>query len=280
MEHTILVTTDCSVNSKAGIRFAIQLASEHAFSLIFLQIIELLIPTRWNDVKAKVHADEVIMHEQDKLEKFVKETFRESNAKVSRFECVVRYGAPVSSAIINYAAERKVDFICLATRGAGRVRRIIGTHTSAVIKHSLTPVFVVPRNYRRTRVTHILYASDFADLRNELTRVKRFAGQVKSKISVLHYDYFLQVKEAKADFEKDSKANESSGVKFYLQKFDWEESLAAHLTSAIRKFKPSVVALFTKQDRNWYQRVFLSSRSADVSYDTKKPLLVFPKGKD
>jgi len=277
MIHKILVTTDYSVNSKAGIRFAIQLASEHSFSLIFLHVIELLIPTKWNDVKARVRSDEVIRHEQGKLERFVRNTYKESNAKAGRFECVVRYGAPVSTAIIDYALERKANFICMGTRGAGRIRRIIGTHTSAVIKHSSSPVFAVPRNYKRTPVTHILYASDFADIRNELKQVKLFAMQVRSRISVLHYDYFLQIKEAKAEFEKYSLANETSNVKFYLQKFDWEESLAAHLRSAIRKFKPSVVALFTKHDRNWYQRVFLSSKSADVSYDTKKPILVFPK---
>ena len=145
MNDKILVTTDYSVNSNAGIRFAIQLASEHRFSLVFLHVIELLIATRWNDVKAKIHADPVIRYEQEKLEKFVKDTIRRSKGKISRFECSVRYGAPVSRAIIDFAVERKVNFICMATRGAGRVRRIIGTHTSAVIDRSLLPVFAARR---------------------------------------------------------------------------------------------------------------------------------------
>ncbi len=277
MNHKILVTTDYSVNSKAGIRFAVQLASEKAFSLIFLHVIELLIPTKWNDVKAKIRSDEVIRHEQDKLRQFVKDTYQELNVKAGRFECVVRYGAPVSRAIIDYALEGKAGFICMATRGAGRLRRIIGTHTSAVIKRAPLPIFAVPRNYRRKPVTHLLYASDFADIKNELKRVKRFAFLVKSKISVLHYDYFLQVNRAKAEFERYAVAHASSDVKFYLQKFDWEASLAAHLRNAIRKFKPSVIVLFTKHDRNWYQRMFFSSKCAEISYETKKPILVFPK---
>lgn len=279
MNQKILVTTDYSTNSKAGIRFAIQLASQHSFSLIFFHVIELLIPAKWNDLKAKIHMDEEIRREQARLQRFVGDVYKESNTRPGRFECAVRYGAPVSRTIIDYAMERKVSFISIGTRGAGRVRRIIGTHTSAVIKQSSIPVFAVPKNYRRATVDHIMYASDFADIKNELKKVKRFAAVVNSKISVLHYDYFLQIKDAKAEFDQYSSDYESSNVKFYLQKFDWEESLAAHLRKVIRKFKPSVIALFTKQNRNWYQRIFFSSKSADVSYDTKKPILVFPKKK-
>jgi len=46
---------------------------------------------------------------------------------------------------------------------------------------------------------------------------------------------------------------------------------------SIRKFKPSIVVLFTKQNRDWFERLFLSSKSADISFDTKKPLLIIPK---
>lgn len=277
MSRKILVTTDYSLNSKAGIRFAIQLASQQSLSLIFLHVIELLIPARWNEVKAKIHSDETIKDEKARLQSFVKDVYKESNIRPTRFECVVRYGAPVSRAIMEYAQERKARFICIGTRGAGRLRRIIGTHTSAIIKHSPIPVFAIPKNYRRTPISHVMYVSDFRNIRKELSIVKRFAAAVKSKISVIHYDYFVQIKDVRNEFEKYSIEYESPNVKFYLQKFDWEGSLAAHIKKAITKFKPSVISLFSKKPRNWYQRIFLFSESADISYDTKKPLLVFPK---
>ena len=43
----ILVTTDFSTNSKAGIRFALQLAAQMPCKLVFYHIVELLTPTSW-----------------------------------------------------------------------------------------------------------------------------------------------------------------------------------------------------------------------------------------
>ena len=45
----ILVTTDFSSNSKAGLRFAIQLASQHKYELTFFHSYYIMKPTSWND---------------------------------------------------------------------------------------------------------------------------------------------------------------------------------------------------------------------------------------
>ena len=47
----ILVTTDFSANSKAGLRFAIQLASQYKFGLTFFHSYYVLIPTGWSNSK-------------------------------------------------------------------------------------------------------------------------------------------------------------------------------------------------------------------------------------
>jgi len=100
---------------------------------------------------------------------------------------------------------------------------------------------------------------------------------LKAKVNVIHYEYFIKIDESKETFNKVAKRYSASNINFHLQKFNWEESLAYHIKKAIRKFQPSLIVLFTKQDRTWYERIFLASKSADVSYDTKKPILVFPK---
>lgn len=277
MAQKILVTTDFSVNSKAGIRFAIQLASQHSFSLVFFHVVELLIPSKWNEVKPAIHLDETLKVESDRLRTFVEGVYSELKVRRRRYECVVRYGAPVSSSVVGYALECKASFICMGTRGAGRVRRVIGTHTSAVIKRSPIPVFAVPKNYRRVPVTRMLYASDYSDLKRELDKVKSLAVKFKATVSVLHYDYFLELREAHAQFEEYSARYQSRNVTFHLQKFDWEKSLASHIKKAIRQFNPSVVVFFRRARKSWYQRIFLASKSADVSYETRRPLLVIPK---
>ena len=46
--NKILVTTDFSVNSKAGLKFAIQLASQHNYDLTFLHVYYIMKPTSWS----------------------------------------------------------------------------------------------------------------------------------------------------------------------------------------------------------------------------------------
>lgn len=274
---SIIVATDLSDNSKAGVRFAIQLASQTPVSIIFFYVVQQLIAARWSEAQVRVHLEDGLKEAEANLERFINNVYKESKVRSRKFECVVRYGTPVYEAIIEYGKERKASFICVSTRGAGKIRRVLGTHTTALIKNSSIPIFVIPKNYKRLPISHIMYASDLTDVGNELKQVKKFADSIRAKISVLHYDYFIHIRETKAEFKKIVSRYDSSDIDFHLQKFDWEKPLASHIKKAIQKVKPSLVALFTKQDKNWYQRIFLSSQSADITYDTRKPLVVFRK---
>lgn len=275
MQQKILVTTDLSANSKAGIRFAIQLASQSSLSPIFFYVIEPITPWDPDYISNRMAGE--IQEGETRLRRFVADVYREFDRRPRKLEYVVVAGSPVDRAIVDYAVKRRVKFICISTRGAGRVRRIIGTYTSAVIKLSPVPVFAIPKNYRRAPVESVMYASDLVDFKQELQKVKKFSATIKASVSVLHYDAFPQIKDTKQEFEKISKRYDATDVSFHLQRFDWEKTLASHIKAAIRKYKPSIIAFFTRQDRNWYQRIFLSSKTADITYDTKRPILVFPK---
>jgi nucleotide-binding universal stress UspA family protein len=277
MINKILVTTDLSSNSKAGIRFAIQLASQSRASLIFYHVIEIPKPTRWSDKKYETFTEEQILEAKGRLNPFVKGVYKRSGIQPGDLECVVHVGSPVDRIIMDYAVKRKVDFICMSTRGAGMIRRLMGTHTSSVLTHSTIPVLAIPKNYRATPIKQILYSTDLNDLNRELKMVKRFADLTKSKISVVHYDYLYQLKETRSKLNKVALRHQATGVKFHFGKLNMENSLQVHLKKSIQKLKPSVVVLFTKQNRDWYERLFLSSKSADVSFDTKNPLLIIPK---
>jgi nucleotide-binding universal stress UspA family protein len=273
----LLVTTDLSKNSKSALRFAIQLASQYKVHLVFFYALELLIPTRWNDVKAKIHMDEEIERETERLCQFVTETYKECHRRPGQFDCVVRYGAPVSQAILEYAREVCADYISIGTRGAGELQQLIGTHASAVIRKSHIPVFVVPRNYRASAIRAILYASDFTALKEELRTVKSVAKKLGSSVSVIHYGYFLEPETDRGEFEAATSRHALPRTTFHLEKINWSESFGWHLNKASRKFKADVVALFTEHGRLWFDRCFKRSHAAEASFDSVKPLLVFPK---
>jgi nucleotide-binding universal stress UspA family protein len=277
MAKKILVTTDLSSNSKAGIRFAMQLAAQNGSALIFFQVIEQVKPTSWSKERYQKFADEEISRKQEELRRFVQSTYKQAGLTPGTIEVVVGMGTPVDKTIIEYAKTRKADLICMSTRGAGMIRRIVGTYTSALLMHSPIPVVAVPATYRRLPIRHVLYSTDLSDLKNELKQVKNFADPLQARLSVLHYDYAYDAEAANRVVAKAVPAGKDGAVKVLIKKPDLAMSLAEHLNADTRRMKPSVVVLFTRQNRAWFDRLFLPSQTTDLSFDTKVPLLVFRK---
>lgn len=273
----ILVPTDFSPSSKAGLRFAIQLAYQYNVQLIFFNSIELLIPTRWSDVKAKIRMDEEIVRQTAYLKKFVLQTYADCKRRPGKYNCIVRYGSPVSQAALEYAQEVNASYICMGTHGAGKLKKVMGTHTAAVIKKSDIPVFAIPKRYQSSKIRNILYASDFTDLKKELKTVKGLANKIGSSVSLVHYDSFVDPKLTRKNFDGMVSKPGLSEVKCYLEKFNWEETIGWHLNKSARKLKSDIVALFSERDRPWYQRILGGSNAVSASFETSKPLLVYPR---
>lgn len=273
----ILVTTDLSASSKGGIRFAIQLAKQTASTLIFYHGIELDKPTRWSDAQFDEYVANEISIAREKVEKFVKAVYKDTGVRPGIVEIVLERVIEFRQAVLDFATSSGADYICMSTRGAGRLKRLVGSNTSSVITRSPIPVFAIPANYKQEAIKDLLYASDLNSLSQELDKVKAFAALLKAKVTVLHYDYLYQLEEVRAKFDSVAKNEKLPGIKFHLEQFNIENSLRVHLKNAVRKFNPSVVVLFTNQDRDWFERLFLSSKSAEVSFDTKKPLLIYGK---
>lgn len=277
MAQKILVTTDLSANSKAGIRFAIQLASQNKSTLVFYNVIELMKPTRWSEDQYDNYLKQELANAKAQLLKFVSAEYKHQGVKHAHIQCVVEHSNSVARAVVDYARKIKASFICMSTRGAGVIKKFLGTHSSDVLTHSPVPVFVVPKSYRKTKISSIMYSSDFDRLAVELRQVKKFTAPLKTKISVFYYDYLLEVKEIQQRLKKLAARFKEPGIKFNFRKLNIEHTLSTHLQKDIKRTKPSLVVLFTKQNRDWFERIFLSSKTAELSFDSKVPLLVFRK---
>lgn len=273
----LLVTTDFSTNSKAGIRFALQMQSQSNCSLVFYHAISVSKPTSWNDKKYKSFQAEKIDENLKNLEDFVTEIGKQSGFKTLNCEYVAETGTETDEMIIRYAKKIKANFICLSTHGAGRIRKILGTNASELITTSPIPVIVVPKSYKTQAITNVFYASDFSSLDKELKAISAFTVPLHLKVDVFHYDYLLHVPENKAKLEKKAAKHENADLHFHFKRQEIELPLSEHLRKEIKKEKPSMVILFTKQNRNWYDRLFLSSESADMAFNAQVPLLVFRK---
>lgn len=273
----ILVTTDFSTNSKAGMRFAIQLATQHKFELTFFHSYYVMKPTSWNDATfvtyEKKEADKI----QKKLNQFVESVYKSIEIDSKNKKCVISSSVFTDSNISEYAFTNKFNYICISTRGAGKLKKIIGTNTSSLINNSTVPVLAVPNNYRTGKIASILYASDLVNLESELKKVIAFAKPLKAKVELLHFNSPLDLISDSKIIETAVKKFSKHNVKLHLENVNPLNTLISNIESALQKSKPSMLIMFTRQNRSYFEKIFLSSNSSEYSFNAKVPLLVFNK---
>lgn len=225
----------------------------------------------------EVYEEEQVKIFEDKLHVFVKEVYESLNINPLKINCVVKNSVFPQSNIMEYAAENGFSYICISTRGAGKAARMLGTNTGNLINHSDVPVIAVPDNYTITPVTSILLASDLIDIKKEILQAVTFAEPLGATIELLHltsaFEHEADINAIKTAVKKES----AYPIHFNLINRDPDTSLVADIETAVKKMKPSIIIMFTEQNRTWFEKIFLSSKSAEYSFNAKVPLLVFKK---
>src|SRR5690606_33633484 len=103
-------------------------------------------PVRWSAEyyasykAAKAQASDV------KMKRFVNGLLKGSR-QPPEFTLYSVAGSKVYSTVIEAAQRLNADLICTSTKGAGKVRRLLGTNASSLVLHSPVPLAVVPHDY-------------------------------------------------------------------------------------------------------------------------------------
>jgi nucleotide-binding universal stress UspA family protein len=274
----ILVTTDFSLNSKAAIQFAANFSNQiKGAELIFYSAVEMMQPASWNLSFYKKYVTEEKNRLTKDLEKFVKSALGANKKALLGCKYMIDFTQSTEQAIIEYAAKSKCQFICIATNGAGVLRKLMGTHTSYLVNHSTVPVMAIPSKYKTVAIKKITYVSDFENLVQELNKVAKLGGLLKAQTEALHYahmgaNYPETIKKTKV-FAKPA----YTGVKFNILETNIEYSLVERLTKYIGKQHPDLIILFTRQKKGFFEQLFLPSKAAELTFSTKIPTLIYPK---
>jgi len=174
--------------------------------------------------------------------------------------------------IISYAKKNKIDFIYIATQGAGMLRKIMGTHTSYIVNNSKVPVMVIPSHYRVKTLKKATYLSDFENLKNEVLKISKLSTEIDLHVEVLHYSSIVLNKKK---FEKNKElfnTKEFENIKLNIQKNNLELSLVDRITKYVQKSKPELLIMFTNREKEFFESMFLPSKSAELTYTTKVPV--------
>lgn len=273
----LLVTTDFSPNSIKGIHFAIQLAVQSHCELIFFNVVEIFRPYIWDQIYYERYELTELKRNQLKLELFIHDLIKKSKISTPTYSCVCQVGVSASNKIIEYGKEIHADYLCVSTLGQGKLIQLIGSTASELITFCPIPLFIVPGNYKSKPITTICFASDLKNFNEEIKKVLDFTKSIKSATNIVHFDYSVVLKEKQTEWEKLVSKYLTEKVQFHLKELDSLYSLNDHIQKYIINSKQSLLITFTKQNRNWFDRIFLSSKTTDMIFDAKTPLLVFRK---
>ncbi len=274
----IVVAIDFSMDSRKTIRFAIQLASQINAELVFFHVVGILPISDITDYNyfAKARIDN-LQHTEEQLARLIRTVHPDTSPTSIPYRCVCEPGEEFSSKIIDFAKREKAHFICTSAGGNGLMSKLFGSVATHLITSSPIPVWVVPKKYHTRVMGSICYASDMIDLDNEMPQVATLATELNAKVNVIHINYEVLLKEYRDKWSGMAKKYETQDIKFQYKKLNTLFPLNAYIKKAIGSLKPSVIILFTNQEKSWYERLFISGKAAEFSFTSKIPLLIYRK---
>jgi nucleotide-binding universal stress UspA family protein len=269
---TLLVPTDFSNNANNAVKYANDFAQFTNSKILLLHAYMPLVG-QYSIIPGIVAEDIAIErnNSQKKLEKLRSKLLQAKNVGV------VKIGDPIEE-IIKTADEKKTQLIIMGTHGSSGLKRVLfGSNTSNVISKSKVPVLAIPQRYRFKKIETIVYASDLKNTFNELKHIIPIAKQLDATIEILNLDYsFDENDKKKLIIEKKIKTLSYKKIKLIAQKATLEKTMIGQLKSYLVKRKPQILVMFP-ENRAWYDKILLSSKTEELSNQLKLPLLSIKK---
>jgi nucleotide-binding universal stress UspA family protein len=267
---TILVPTDFSNNANNALKYANELAKAINNKIVLLHSFMPL--TNVYDLTSEMLMENLNEHKQSS-EKNLKKISDKYITVPSRY--VVKVGDTTDEIVTN-VEKSKSHLIVMGTHGASGVKRILfGSNTSEVISKSIVPVLAVPQKYRYKKIDTIVYASDLKNTINELKHIIPIAKQLGATIEVLNLKY-AHSKNDNAMIEKKVKALSYKKIKLIEQQAKIDQTLVEQIQRYLTKHKPQLLVMFP-ENKNWFDKIFLSSKTEELATELKIPLLSIRK---
>jgi len=276
MEH-ILVTTDLSSNAAAAIRFGLQMAAQGGFKLVFMHVAEVLKPVKWTEEFFRDFEQKELAGLEQQMKAQVMEVSAGTGSTVIDPQYVVRNSSSVPANVVHYAEQQNIKYICIARKGGGHSMRLFGSVAATLIEKSTVPIIAVPEDYQPSTISSVCYASDFQKLYEELKDVREFSDSIKATLELVHFSSPVEETAGMQDLAELQEDLARLQVIAHIEALNYEKPLSQRLAEAVERFKPSIMVMFTRQDRSFFEKIFLSSVSAEFVSASPIPLLVYRK---
>lgn len=268
----ILVPTDFSTNANNALKYANAFAQAAKNKLVLLNVYKPIVG-KYNIIPGII-AEETATAKKESKKKLM--SLCNKYVKTSCTE-LVEVGDPTDE-IMEAAQKNKSSLIIMGTHGATGLNRILfGSNTSAVISKSNIPVLAIPQRYRFRKIKTIVYASDLKNAVNELKHLISIAKPLNATIEILNLDYgWGSNAEKKKLLERKIKSLSYKKIKLVEQKANIEQTMSEQIKKYLKKRKSEIFAMFP-EEKSWFDKIFISSKTEELAYQLKVPLLSIRK---
>jgi nucleotide-binding universal stress UspA family protein len=269
----ILCPTDFSDAAHNGIAYAAKLAQQIG-SEITLFNVQSLFEVLPKDLFAdNENTLELVSDQLEAQSREVSKAF-----KVSCYAEVTASIRPLSS-IISSKAD-KFDFVIMGSNGPSDLFQLFtGSNTYNTIRHTKTPLLLVPENYVYTRPKKIVYAYDYVrEGTLPLKPLVSFSKLLNCEVTILQIIQEAYSKEAESELHD----VQQTIHRIYEDEitFGFDTVYSDNVSEAINEYalhhEPDMIAL-CHVHRNLIQRLFHKSVLRDLSAICEYPLFIFPE---
>lgn len=268
---TILAPIDYSDISDNALQYAVELAKFSDAKLILLHIYHLPVPTV--EIPITVMVPKEIQNENEKKIKSLEKKIGTQSGTNIKVESIVRSGLIVDE-IMNVIKENEIDLVVMGIIGAGKVsERLIGSHTTSLIKRTQTPVLVVPKDARYKEVKKIVLAYDYKNVVNvaAVERFKKFAKIFNAKVLVLDVEKPVEMPVYEHTVAAETLENSLEDVE-HVMFFSSAEDLPDEINSFADSHNCDWVAMIPHK-HVFLSRLFQESNTKKMAFHTHIPLL-------
>ncbi|MCM4153937.1 universal stress protein [Arenibacter sp. N53] len=270
----ILIPTDFSELSNVAIKYAVAISKDVDIKLILLHVIDTNTPSMARIGSQKLH--EAIKTSSERSMKELISSIKKDNSHNIDISYEITSGTSIEKYVEIFALKNNIDMICIGTKGASGLKKIIfGSNAAGIIQNSSIPVLTIPEFARYRGINNIVYSSDLYNLDKEIDLIIPFARLMDSWIQILHID------KDNERFEGDIQTKEESLRKdFSYQKINLIELKSSSVIQGINNFVADIdadmVIMFTHHT-NFLEKVFQKSVTQNTAFQTKIPLFTFQK---
>ncbi len=268
---TILVPTDYSEVADNALNYAVELAKFSKAKLILMHAYQVPVPT--GDIPVMLVSPMELAEINQKRVKKLEHKITKLTAGKIKVGSVTRSGFTVEE-ISNVIKEKNIDLVIMGITGVGEVsEKLIGSHTTSLIKQTKTPVLIIPKDAKYKKVEKMILACNYSEPVNvdAVKRLKAFAKLFDAKVLVLDVE-----KPAAVPMYENTAAGEKLGralkdvdhVMFYGSSND----LTDELNSFADAHKCDWVAMIPHK-HNLLSRLFHESNTKKMAFHTHLPLL-------